>query len=227
MVRLMRSVLNFAGMALLAALAVFTAAGAVGGGLMAYTDTEAGFGLAYPRDLAMRKIGKGSYFSLESAEGAQIVVGEIYRLASFPREMFKGSRDVFRDFAVNRALARCSADGVDGTAYCRNVYRILQTANANGLRLIELYLVHMQVQYGEVPESTHSVVGPVYALDISRPADTVLLIVSSLPDARMSDEQMEIARDITASVRLLPMPRPDSASESVPEPASPRPKGRD
>lgn len=217
----MRRISGLAAVALLIVLAVSAAARAKDGGLRVYSDTEAGFGLAFPKECVLKKTGKGSYFTLESSEGHQLIAGEIYRLADLPNDMFRGSRDVIRDFAVDRALARCCADGADGTAYCKSVYRISQTATGSGVRIIELFLGHVQVQYTDPPESTRSIVGPVYVLDVSRPEETLLLMLGSLPYQRMSDEQIELARGIVASVRLLEVKRPEPHQEAAPKPTSP------
>ena len=193
-------------------------------GLRAYADADHGFAIAYPPGYTIKRAGKGSYFAVETAEGEQSITCEVYRLSDFPRDMFRGSRDIFRDFAVDRAVARCSADGPDGAAYCKAVHRISQTKTSSGLRLIEIYLIHVQELYGEHPERTESIVGPVYAVDISRPEGNVLLMVASRPYESLSGEQAELARLVAGNARLVQARQAEPQQETAPEvfPEGPR-----
>lgn len=200
-------------------LGLWGVAGTGASGLNAYTDVGYGFALAYPQDCMIKKSPGGSYFAIESQQGERLLAGDVYRLADFPQDMFRCSRDPFRDFAVDRAITRCSADGPDGTAYCKGVYRISQTRTSSDLRLIEIYLIHVQERHTEPWEHTESVVGPVYAVDISRPGSVVVLLIGPAPHELLSGEQVGIVRDVAANVTLVPLrkvePLPPAPSERI------------
>jgi hypothetical protein len=167
----------------------------------------------------------GAYFAIESQQGERLAAGDVYRLADFPQDMFRCSRDPFRDFAVDRAITRCSADGPDGTAYCKGVYRISQTRTSGDLRLIELYLVHVQERHTEPREHTESVVGPVYAVDISRPKGIVVLLIGPAPYELLSGELIEIVRDVAANVALVPVRKVEPPPAATSEPVQGEPAG--
>jgi hypothetical protein len=194
-------------------------------GLRGYTDANHDFAIAYPADYTIRRARTGSSFAIRTAEGEQAITCETYRLADFPRDMFRGSRDIFRDFAVDRAVAGCCADGPDGAAYCNAIHRISQTRTNNGLRLIEIYLVHVQEFYGDRPERTESIVGPVYAVDVSRPDETVLLMIAPRPYESLSGERAQLAQIVAGNVKLVQPRQAEPPEEVTPEGGPEKPGG--
>jgi hypothetical protein len=177
-----------------------------------HIDEGHGFVLAYPAEYALKTVGAGGDFSIEGRDGSSVLTGQIEELAGYPRGTYVHSRDVFLDFAVDRAVLRCGADGPDGSAYCKAVYSITHFENPRGLRVLKLLLEHVQVVYSDPPETTETVVGPVYAVDISRPGYVAFLMVGAAPYEVLSGARIRLAEDLIGGLSLLPdsrfLPRP-------------------
>jgi hypothetical protein len=172
--------------------------------LRSYVDEGSGIVLAYPSEYKVRKNGAGSDFRIGGRDGVTLLKGQVEELAAYPGEMYRHSRDVFRDFAVHRAMLRCCADGPDGSAYCNSVYSIIHFENPKGLRVIKLMLDHVQIVYADPPETTQTVVGPVYAVDISRPDYVAFVLIGSAPYEALSEAKIALAESLVDGLNLLP-----------------------
>jgi hypothetical protein len=173
-------------------------------GIRAHVDEEHGFVIGYSSEYTLNRLGASGDLYVEGLGGVRLLTVQVCELAGYPREEYNRSRDVFLDFAADRAILRCGADGPDGSAYCSRIYSISHYENSKGLRILKMYLEHVQVVYGDPPESTATVVGPVYMADISRPEYTAVLMIGSVPYERLSDLQIGLAERLAASLDLLP-----------------------
>jgi hypothetical protein len=183
------------------------------GGEKVYISKRYGYGLHYPADCGLKAAAAGVYVDL-SFQGRRLPTVSVQKLDETGKQERKGSPDMWREFMLDRAKVSCDADGPDGTVYCQGVQKESTWKTKSGLRVLEVYLLKVQEQYGPPRQVTTIQVGPIYAVDISRPGYLFGLLVGSGHDYPRTLPERKVIRKIVESVYLIP--------ESDFEPPKPR-----
>ena len=168
-----------------------------------YTSARYGYSLHYPATCGLKAIAQGAFVDL-SYQGRGLPTITVERLDETGKAERRGTPDLWRAFMVERAKLSCDADGPDGTIYCKRVEQENTWKTASGLRVIELYLRKVRVDYGPPDKLTSSVVGPIYAVNISRKGYVFGLLVGSGYDYPHTPIEKEIVNKIISSVSLIP-----------------------
>lgn len=87
-----------------------------------------------------------------------------------------------RNFAISRAMARCMADGPDGSTYCTDAVDQNSFKTAQGFNAYEFSLTEVHEYYGEKKKVEKRTRGPILAVDISD--DEVIRVALVTPDER-------------------------------------------
>lgn len=87
-----------------------------------------------------------------------------------------------RNFALSRAMARCMADGRDGSIYCTEAVKENSFKTAQGFNAYEFYLTEVREYFGEKKKVEKRTKGPIIAVDISD--DEVIRVVLVIPTER-------------------------------------------
>jgi hypothetical protein len=184
--------------------AVLGASASAGAGeIRIYTSARYGYSLHYPAACGLKAEAQGAYVDL-TYQGRRLSTITVEQLDETGKAERRGSPDLWKEFMVERAKLSCDADGPDGTVYCQRVEQENTWETARGLRVIELYLRKVQVDYGPPQKSTSSAVGPIYAVDISRKGYVFGLLVGSGHDYPHTPIEKEVVKKIVSSVSLIP-----------------------
>jgi hypothetical protein len=140
-----------------------------------YKNRQYGFSLKYPSIYKLKTFGQGGFDLIRD--------GRIILRANIEDNAFKifikeseYKENLFLDFARERAKVSCGADGPDGSTYCGAIESEKQYTSANGLNLLEFYLLMTREDYSTKTKHL-SKVGPVYVVDISREERPVALMI--------------------------------------------------
>ena len=177
--------------------------------MVAQTQTEAtyvninrghGFALQYPSRYKLKNVGEWAFDLVEN--GKIVVRGDVeddpFRI--FLTEWKQGG-DTFTAFARERVTVICAADGPDGSSYCDLVESEREGRTRGGLRYLEYYLVMTREDFSTNSKET-SRVGPVYMVDISRPAHPFALMICAGHGTLASQETAEVMRGMVETVRV-------------------------
>ncbi|MCJ7540671.1 MAG: hypothetical protein MUO88_13515 [Desulfobacterales bacterium] len=130
-----------------------------------YTNKTYNFAFEYPSSHHLKTFGDG-YFDLLNN-------GKIVLRASIEDNSFKifiketnPTGDIFRSFARERCKVVCGADGPDGSTYCDEIKSEREYISANGLPVLEFYMVMTREKYSDKTKKKLRV-GPVYVVDLS------------------------------------------------------------
>ena len=167
-----------------------------------YSSKKYSFTLQYPPTTQLRTSGEG-YFDL--LKDNQIVLQASVEDDAF--EIFihesKAAGDVFQSFARHRCKIICDADGPDGSVYCDKIESEREWSSANGLRVMEFYLIMTREDYNENTKE-ESRMGPVYVVDMSRKARPVALMIHPGHGTLATDSTQRLIREIIDSVKVGP-----------------------
>jgi hypothetical protein len=177
---------------------IFTAWPALAG---EYTNERYGFSLEYPDKYSLDASSE-MHFTLRDSKGRAVLTGEVEDISLYPRDLYEGYKDPFREFGTWRAVLRCDADGPDGSAYCPALKSSREFTTPGGLRAMELMLMHVQESFGKSPKLEETVTGPLYLVDLTREGHTAVLMLGILPYKMMTEKQKEIANSILDSIEI-------------------------
>ena len=159
-----------------------------------------GFALQYPSRYELKNGGDWGFHLIENGK---IVVEGVVEDDPF-RIFLKGWKqggDKFTAFARERVAVTCAADGPDGSSYCDLVESEREGRTKGGLRYLEYYLVMTREDFSTNRQET-SKVGPVYMVDISRPAHPLALMIFPGYGTLASKETAEVMSRIVETVRV-------------------------
>jgi hypothetical protein len=171
-------------------------------GAETYSNSKYGYSFECPDQYSVSAT-SDYYFSVHDGEGKTVLTGQVEDISLHPRDLYEGYSDPFQKFGTWRAILRCDADGPDGSAYCPSLKSIQEFRTRNGLRALELLLMHVQEFFGETPKREESVTGPLYLVDLSRGKITVVLMLGARPYERMTEEQEKLAASVLDSIKFL------------------------
>jgi hypothetical protein len=166
-----------------------------------YENTRYWFSFEYPEGYTIES-SSDRYFTVRDKDGHAVLTGDVEDINLYPRNLYDGYSDPFQKFGTWRALLRCDADGPDGSAFCPSLNSIEEFKTQNGLRALELMLMHVQETFGEKPTRKESVTGPLYLVDLTRNKHTVVLMLGTLPYERMNKRQKKLAGSILDTIRF-------------------------
>lgn len=140
-----------------------------------YTNLKYKFTLGYPSTCQLKTFGD-AYFDL--LENGKIIVRAGVEDDTFKIYIheWKPKGDIFQKFSKERCKIICDADGPDGSTYCDEIKSQRQYVSANGLRVLEFYLIMTREDYSRNTKS-ESTVGPVYMVDISKDYHPLALMI--------------------------------------------------
>jgi hypothetical protein len=166
-----------------------------------YTDTRYNFTFTYPSSHQLKTIGYG-FFALLNNE-------KLTLRASIEDNAFKifikennHITDIFHSFARERCKIVCGADGPDGSTYCDEIESEREYRTANGLPVLEFYLIMTRENYSDKTKMK-SGVGPVYLVDLSQDDRFLALMIHPGDRDLASDSEKGLAQGVIESVRLL------------------------
>jgi len=166
-----------------------------------YTNKKYKFTFDYPSTYHLKKFGDG-YFDLLNN-------GKIILRASIEDNAFKifikennPTGDILRSFARERCKVVCAADGPDESTYCDEIESEREYGSANGLRVLEFYMVMTRENYSDKTKKK-SRVGPVYVVDMSKGNRFIALMIYPGHGALASESAKGLAQGVIDSVRVL------------------------
>jgi hypothetical protein len=167
-----------------------------------YNNAEYGFTFDYPTMCQLKRFGDG-YFDI-LRDGKILLRGSVEDTSFkiFIRES-KQPVDFFRRFARQRCKVPCGADGPDGSTYCDTIESERELVSANGLTVLEFYLIMTRENYAKNTQD-QSKVGPVYVVDVSRKNRPLALMISPGQGALASESANRMALEVIESIRLGP-----------------------
>jgi hypothetical protein len=123
-------------------------------------------------------------------------------------EYRESAKSSFEEFAIERAKARCQADGPDGSVYANKVVGKKVSRNSHGLEVLQFSLSVVRETFGEDEEETiteETTKGPIHVVSISQPSDErhQALFVQFEPDQGNLQGQKELINKIVDTVRIL------------------------
>jgi hypothetical protein len=159
-----------------------------------------GFALQYPSRYELKNASDWGFDLIENGE--ILVRGDV---EDDPFKIFlsewKQGGDTFKAFARERVTVICAADGPDGSSYCDKVESEREGKTKGGLRYLEYYLVMIREDFSKNSKE-RSRVGPVYMVDISRPAHPLALMIFPGYGTLATQETAEVMRRMVETVRL-------------------------
>jgi len=176
---------------------------ALAAGEQTYHDQRYGYTISYPAGYLLKNSKSGGYFTLFH-EGRRVIAAGVEGLDETGKKELERSPDRWREFLLNRAIHSCDADGPDGSVYCTGIAKEQVWQSAGGLRVMELYLRRVEERFGPPAQRRTDTVGPIYAVDISRPGHVFGLLIGSGHDFPGTLEDRQLVRKIVESIHLLP-----------------------
>jgi hypothetical protein len=197
---------------------------ALAGGGSAYTSPQYRFTLAAPpgyevkavspQDIDLTRRGK-TVFSLRVDDqlvwfihkrtnpGQSLIVSRpgddaMARLSQKARE----SDVYFRDYARLQAANWCTADGPDGSRYCKDIDREEHSTTPHGLPFL---VFHLTMTHEDFSRKTvqKTPVGPVYAVYVAAAARPLVLVVTPPPGALAPGGAVRAAQELINSILPL------------------------
>jgi hypothetical protein len=163
-------------------------------------NREHGFALRYPSRYELKNVSDWVFDLVEN--GKIVVEGAV---EDDPFKIFltewKQGGDTFKAFAQQRVTVICAADGPDGSSYCDTVKSVREGKTKGGLRYLEFYLVMTREDFS-TKSIERSRVGPVYMVDISRPAHALALMIFPGHGTLASQKTAEVMGRIVETVRV-------------------------
>jgi hypothetical protein len=159
-----------------------------------------GFALQYPSRYELKNGGDWGFHLIENGK---IVVEGVVEDDTFKIFVngWKQGGDTFTAFARERVTVICAADGPDGSSYCDLVESEREGRTKGGLRYLEYFLMMTREDFSTNRQET-SRVGPVYIVDISRPAHPLALMIFPGHGTLASKETAEVMSRIVETVRV-------------------------
>jgi hypothetical protein len=150
---------------------------------------------------------------LDATEGTARVQGGLYEFSPVSPAYSvadalgeQAPADPFRTLALRRLARGCDADGPDGGTTCDRVHAVRELTSAHGLRVLEVELVMREERYVRSAKArrvvARRVVGPVYAVDVSREGWLRALIVHHDVHEPATAAEPRLARSVALSVAL-------------------------
>ncbi len=171
-----------------------------------HQDQNCGIELKYPASYVLTASGARDYCERWISIGVPEARGLRALFSLEIREMESSARPPLsaRDFALQVAMAQCSADGADGSTYCTNGEVRSPFKTAKGFRGFEIHLteVHETLSPKKIEKRRQ---GPVFALDLSD--DEVVRVLMARSDPARAGELKAILdtfRVWTRARRLTP-----------------------
>jgi hypothetical protein len=185
---------------LLAGFYLSTSTIAYGQTTTSYISRQYRFVLEYPAGYKLKRFADG-FFALIGSQKVEVrssVEDDTFRI--FLRES-KPEGDPFKAFAQERVKVLCAADGPDGSSQCDNAESVREGRTRGGLRYVEYYLVMTREDFSTNSKETAKV-GPMYVVDISRPAQPLALMIFPGYGTLASRETTDLMRRMVETVRL-------------------------
>lgn len=165
-----------------------------------YNSQKPPYSIQYPHDFSLRKSGDeivsigGPLITLES--DARTIALHVDPLLGDPTPSFE-------DWAKERAMLWCEADGPNGSSRCDSITKMSVFTTSGGNTGYEIYM-HLVYKHYQDGFPTKSIVGPVFIFDVSRVAHQQRegLIIIDLPLKQISPQDLDTIRSIVTTLKF-------------------------
>jgi hypothetical protein len=187
-----------------------------------YVNQQHGFAFAYPAAYKLKVAGDYLDFNKAGKTLYSLRVDDrfiemlyqmlhpgpvVYREGEDPyRELARETRknqDLFRRYARNEAKNWCSADGPDGSVYCRDLKSEKPFTSQVGLNCLEFYLIMIREDFTNHTKEQREV-GPILAALVPKEERPLVLTISPRHGQLASPELALEMREIIESLRITP-----------------------
>jgi hypothetical protein len=139
--------------------------------LASHVSSENGYSLMYDSTRQRLRYGwGGADFALLDSQGLTISI-ELIVCDPLARGDF---RDHLLDCAIHTAQSHCAADGPDGSSWCENATPPESFRTEQGLRVLRFYQTYFESGHDGLDSM---MIGPYYALDLSRGGNRLGLMI--------------------------------------------------
>ena len=118
-------------------------------------------------------------------------------------EETRNNQELFHRYARSEAENWCSADGPDGSVYCRDFKSEKPFTSRNGLHCLEFYPIMTREDYTNKTKS-REVVGPIWAVYLPQADLPLVLMISPPYGESASPAVIQEMRGIVDSLRVVP-----------------------